>query len=432
MEQIKHTLESCKESASRYKTRVEWQKGDYKSFSSAKRNGWLNECCVNMIFRPKKHSLESCKESASKYKSRSEWQKGDLKSCSSAKKNGWYDECCANMILRPKKHSLESCKESASKYTSRNEWKKGDLIFYSSARYNGWLDECCVNMIFRPKKHSLESCKESASKYKTRSEWEKEDLKSFSSAKKNGWYDECCVNMIYLRRKKREHTLDSCKEIASNYKTRSEWIKKDASSYKTSLKKGWLDECCVNMISSMGRKRKHTLDSCKEIGSNYKTRNEWRKKDIGSYQTAYNKGWLDECCANMILRPKKHSLESCKESASKYTSRNEWKKKDGGSYQTAYKKGWLNECLIIFKKTEKNNLKVKDKIDTNLYKHPKNKGGIYHKQPLGLNVTKAKHIAIKDILEDDFFKKNYIQYDHIICMLKKCPLQYYTIDLEIY
>ena len=382
----------------------------------------------------RKHTLESCKESASKYTSRIEWRKNDTSFYETARRNGWLDECCVNMIFRPKKHSLESCKESASKYKSRSEWEKGDLKSFSSAKKNGWYDECCVDMI-PIRKHTLDSCKKNASNYKTRIEWRKKDESSYQSAYKKGWLDECCVNMISSRRKKRKHTLESCKESASKYTSRNEWKKNDAGSYQTALKRGWLDECCVNMISSMGRKRKHTLDSCKEIGSNYKTRNEWQKKEAGSYQTAYKEGWLDECCVNMISsmgRKRKHTLESCKENASKYTSRNEWKKKDGGSYQSAYKKGWLNECLIILKKTEKNNLKVEDKIDTNLYKHPKNKGGIYHKQPLGFNITKVKHIAIKDILEDDFFEKNYIQYDHIICMLKKCPLQYYTLDLEIY
>ena len=80
---------------------------------------WIDECCINM--NPvKKHTLEFCKEIASKYKTRGEWQKNDVSTYSTAQKKGWLDECCANMILRPKKHSLESCKESASKYTSRN------------------------------------------------------------------------------------------------------------------------------------------------------------------------------------------------------------------------------------------------------------------------------------------------------------------------
>jgi hypothetical protein len=71
-------------------------------------------------------------------------------------------------------------------------------------------------------------------------------------------------------------------------------------------------------------------------------------------------------------------------------------------------------------------------MDTNIYKHPKNKGGIYHKQPLGLNITKAKEVACKDISEDDSFERNYIHYENLVSKLKYCPLQYYTLDLEIY
>jgi hypothetical protein len=40
----KHSLESCKEIASKYKTRTEWYKYDKNTFQSARHNKWLEEC----------------------------------------------------------------------------------------------------------------------------------------------------------------------------------------------------------------------------------------------------------------------------------------------------------------------------------------------------------------------------------------------------
>jgi superfamily II DNA or RNA helicase len=342
-----HTLESCKEIASKYNSRMEWQKNDIKSYASARYNGWLDECCANMIVLRKKHTLKSCREIASKYKNRKEWQKNDNGSYQYAYKNGWLDECCANMIVLLKKRTLESCKEIASKYNSRNEWKNNDCATYSYARTYNWLDECMpTNKTII--KHTLESCMESASKYKTRMEWQKNDEKSYSYAKKRkGWLDKCYANMIVLLNK---HTLESCMESASKYKTRMEWQKNDSKSYASARYNGWLDKCCANMVSLLN---KYSLESCIESASKYKTKKEWRENDSGSYQVAYKNGWLDKCCANMIFLLKKRTLESCKEIASKYRTKIEWRKNDNASYVYAQKNGWLDECcanMIVLRK----------------------------------------------------------------------------------
>jgi superfamily II DNA or RNA helicase len=285
----KHTLESCKESASKYKTKGEWGKNDAGSYSFAQRNGFMEECCVNMIPVHQNHSLETCKKSASKYNGRREWRNNDKKSYDFANRKGWLDICCVNMEnKRGISRTLESCKESASKYETRYEWEKNDSKSYSYARTKGWLEECCINMKRLKGKHTLESCKESASKYKTQSEWRKNDNNSYTSAFKKGWLDECCVNMERLKK----HTLESCKESASKYKARTEWMNNDKSSYSTAILKGWLDICCVNMVNM---RNKHSLESCKEIASKYKTRTEWYKYDKNTFQSARHNKWLEEC-----------------------------------------------------------------------------------------------------------------------------------------
>jgi hypothetical protein len=44
----KITLESCKESASKFNSRFEWRKSYSNFYAYAMKNGWLNECCEHM------------------------------------------------------------------------------------------------------------------------------------------------------------------------------------------------------------------------------------------------------------------------------------------------------------------------------------------------------------------------------------------------
>lgn len=285
----KHTLESCKQSALKFKTRTEWRKRDTGSYTFALRRGWLEECCKNMKPIIHKLTLDVCKEIASRFNSKNEWKIADSRSYRYALKKGWSDECCKN-FKRESKYSLETCKISASRFNTRNEWKKGDKLFYSYAVSKGILEECCINMKPVYSNHTLESCKKSASRFNTKIEWVRADVNSYTSALNNNWLKECCVNMIPLHKK---HTLESCKKIASKFNTRNEWRKGDINSYTRAVKKNWLEECCVNMTSVY---LKHSLKSCLEISSKFNSKLDWKTADSKSYFGAKRNGWLEECC----------------------------------------------------------------------------------------------------------------------------------------
>ena len=170
-------------------------------------------------------------------------------------------------------------------------------------------------------------------------------------AEKNiGLYRFCKVSEVLNQLKNYKYTLGQCKEIALKYKKRNDWKKNENSSYQFAYNKGWLDECCVNMVQ---RIFKYTLKECKEFASKYKTRSEWQKNDYGSYQCANRNNWLDECCVNMKSFLRKHTLETCKEIAFKYKTITEWNKYHESSYITARKNGWLNECCIYMENLPK-------------------------------------------------------------------------------
>ena len=149
--EVKWTLAKMEASASKYKTRGEWQKEDQKAYDAAHRNGLLEECCAHM--QPVRNSWtpETLKASASKYETRKAWREAEPSAYSVAKHHRLLDTCCADMKFIRKSWNLEKLKASAAKYQSRNSWRVGERAAYSAAHKRGVLDECCAHMPKRAK-----------------------------------------------------------------------------------------------------------------------------------------------------------------------------------------------------------------------------------------------------------------------------------------
>jgi hypothetical protein len=54
---LKWTKEKCIEDAKKYKTKSEWINNSNGAYCSAKKNGWLEECCAHMVTRRRKKLL---------------------------------------------------------------------------------------------------------------------------------------------------------------------------------------------------------------------------------------------------------------------------------------------------------------------------------------------------------------------------------------
>jgi len=459
------TLEYCKKIASNYKTRIEWFKSHSRSYNRAQRMGWLQECCKDMVYLKKENkrsklirkTLEDCKKSASNFKNRRDWYKAFPNDYNCAYRNGWLEECCKDMIYLnkpPVKHTLDDLIKSASKYSTRAEWERGepsayfqakskkvldicckDMIYgrrtlndclIISSKYNsrktfkkenntvyeyalrkGWLEECCKDMKndLNITNRTFEDCLREALKYKTLSEWIKSDKASYGKAKKEGWDIECykhfskepkrkfdtskltiqdCIKDAskyltktdwernshsiynYSKRKnwlneclektgkvKIDLTLEDCIKEASKYSYKYEWVKNDSISFNIAKKNNWLDECYKYFIRAMWN-TKLTFEECLIEASKYETRTAWYKSNPSSYHRARKQNWLEDCCKNMTPFFKQYTLEFCKESASKFKSRFEWAKGDNKIYRFAKKNNWLDECcenmIPFFKK----------------------------------------------------------------------------------
>ena len=141
-------------------------------------------------------SKERCIEEAKKYSYARMWELTSKSSYSSATKNGWLEECTAHMIspIKPNGYwSKERCIEEAKKYETITEWRS-NCNSYTYASRKGWVGECTKHMTLSKKPRgywTLELCIEEAKKYKTVSEWQKNSGSSFTTARNNGWYEEC-------------------------------------------------------------------------------------------------------------------------------------------------------------------------------------------------------------------------------------------------
>ena len=202
---------------------------------------------------------------------------------------------------------------------------------------------------------TLESCKESALKFTTRSEWSKKDTSYYVWANKNNYLEECCKHMNILMKKK---TLKECIESASKYKTKMDWQRGDSSAFFKAKISKWFDVCCKHMISHT-----RTLEDCLVIASKHKLKSSFIKNDNIVYNYALKKGWLEECCKHMINDCKvfNRTLEDCLKEALKHKTVTEWIKSSASSYHRARNKNWLEECCRHMNK------KPIKKIDTSKF-----------------------------------------------------------------
>jgi predicted GIY-YIG superfamily endonuclease len=94
-------------------------------------------------------------------------------------------------------------------------------------------------------------------------------------------------------------TFDKCKEEASKYTTRTIFQKNSTIAYRSSVKNGWLNECCSHMIVKKKPNGYYTKERCKEEALKYKNKKTFSEKSKGAYNASYKKKWIDEICSHM-------------------------------------------------------------------------------------------------------------------------------------
>ena len=151
----KWTIETLKNEALKYKTRMEFMKANISAYNLALKSESYNEIIAHMgekkKFEPNiKWTYEVVKEIYLGCKSLKQLRGvHGQKVISSSKRNGWHDELSKHFVKEPRpnlKWTYEKVKEEASKFSSRKEFGVNSPSAYQKALENQWMDSISQHM----------------------------------------------------------------------------------------------------------------------------------------------------------------------------------------------------------------------------------------------------------------------------------------------
>lgn len=190
------------------------------------------------------------------------------------------------------------------------------------------LSESILSLIPRKKKWDREKLINEAKKYKTRSEWMKSNMSSFNTAIKLGVYDECVKHM---GEKKKfgfsvKWTYDKCKETYLRYVTMKDLIKNDKGAYMVAIKNGWHNELSSHLIKyKYQNERKWTLEKIHEVALGCNSIKELSKKNPSAYIRALKNDWIKDITKHMTGGNTKWTVPKLVELLGKHPKK-EWNK----------------------------------------------------------------------------------------------------------
>lgn len=189
-------LDTCLESASEFETKIEWRKHQSSAYLAACKNGWLDICWpISDDRKPSGYwTLERCINSATQFKNRNEWDKGQSGAYCAAKRNGWLDTCLplGDDKKPPDYYTLDRCLELAMSFNTKSDWVKGHKISFNAANKKNWVEICISHLTDN---WHFCRCRESARNFKTRTEWKTKAPGAYNAARQRKWLDLCCEHM---------------------------------------------------------------------------------------------------------------------------------------------------------------------------------------------------------------------------------------------
>ena len=357
---------------------------------------------------------ERCRIEAQKYKTKAQFSKGSPGAYSSAKRNGWlnnYDWFVDGNIEASKqriKWNYESCYALAKTCSKKSEMRSKNSRAFKVARDNGWLPDYVwfmsdYDVRHQPKpmrvKWTYEKCREIALKYNTLSKFAKENGSVYTVSKRHGWLDDFdwlkrgMASTVYSRLDKidtvyayifeefhavyigrtvnpdmrdishrksaksavfrfaRENEIDVPQmTILERGLTLDEGLDKENSYRVQYQNEGWnvLNIAKTGIGSgSLGllAKGKWNYENCFTEAKKYKTLKEFRKLSASAYNKALRYGWLsDYTWLNSIEREYDlWTYEKCYEAAKNCKTKTQFLKHNRRAYSKANKEGWITD-----------------------------------------------------------------------------------------
>lgn len=299
-------FETCKQEASKYKTRSEFGKSCYQAYDVSRLNGWLDEICQHMSLckKPRNYwSMEICKEEALKYNRRSDFQENSSTAYTKCVKEGWLDQVCCHMeyINKPKGYwNFENCKLEAMKFSNLESFKKGASTAHRTCTINKWLDEVCSHMNKRVNWGFFE-CEIESKKFNKLNHFMRESRSCYCAIIKNNWLD--LLSHMERKTKPRGYwNKEKCREEALKYTNKKEFQENSSSAFSIIYREGWGDELMSHFIYIKKPQNYWTKFRCIDEALKYNNCSDFRKNSPSAYSASKSKGWYNEITAHFILK----------------------------------------------------------------------------------------------------------------------------------
>lgn len=148
-----------------------------------------------------------------------------------------------------------------------------------------------------------------------------------------------------LMSNKTQISYEMIKQSTERFDSVTAWRKKYEWFYRNAVRLGFLKKLFPHRSPRKVPVKFLSKEDCINIAKKFKSRTDWSRSDVPSYNFAKFNNWLDDVC------PKKVELismefEECKYIASSFDSRTEWKKNHGRSYYWAYKNKWIDKIMV--------------------------------------------------------------------------------------
>jgi T4 RnlA family RNA ligase len=308
----------------------------------------------------KKWTKEKCHKEALKYKSRIEFKKGNNNAYSASIRNGWLDEICKHMGENKIKNNYwtkERCAEEALKYKTKSEFEKGSPSAYVKSGKMGWKDEICKHMKTNGNKYNrciyAVEFPDNHVYIGLSYNYEKRLFQHLNDIKNNS---------IILR----HHVKTGLEPIViqlTDYINVEDAVKLESIKLDEYKNNGWIILNKAKCGNVGGKTVKWTKEKCKREAYLYNNRNEFKKESPGAYYAALRNKWIDEICTHMNSVLKKWDYDSCKKESEKFKNQDDFKKNSSGAYGYAYRNNLLNNFFPMkYNRISEN----KDNVDYNL------------------------------------------------------------------
>lgn len=315
------TMAELQESADQYATRGAWKLAQPTAYKTAMIRGLVDDLCKHMGQGKRPNGTWTKKNvlaSAVKFHSIAAWASEEISAYNVAKKNGWIAEATSHMrgfampigpsiihkyllthnIGYVAEHRFKDDKEVASKpFDFFVPSLKLIVEFHGKQHQRGWRDDA----------QSLTQIQLHDSLKKA---WALKNGFDFLEIK--SWESSSEAEIIDLLDKQIHTSAQNCSLILS------QTVRELTAAEKSKIQSGFA----------------FTEDEVFEIASQFKTRSEWLKASPKTYRFALRHGLAKEASTHMlyITEHQKWTVETILQSAKKYKSYSEWRRNEGSAY----------------------------------------------------------------------------------------------------